>query len=97
MTLLAISWPFLNFLNVNKTMLGAPQIQEVFLYLCFCIAAVLIFWVFLVILRVPIRFRVALDMSLAVTVALFFLFPAIMAAIASAFALWGVTNHGGSG
>ena len=42
LTLLALCWPFTNFLDVNKTMLRAPQVFDVLAYLSLCIAAVVL-------------------------------------------------------
>lgn len=94
LTLLALCWPFTNFLDVNKTMLRAPQILDVLAYLSLCIAATLVFWALLYVLRAPRKFRLAADAALAISTALFFSFPIIMSLIASTLAVLGATKGG---
>lgn len=94
LTLLAFCWPFMNFLNVNQSMLGAPQVMSVATYLGLCLAAVLSLWILLIVTRVPRRIRLGLDASLAISVALFFAFPILMNLIASALAILGQSSGG---
>ena len=94
LTLLALCWPFANFLDVNKTMLRASQVFDVLAYLNLCIAAAGLFWALLYVLHVSRKVRFALDAASAISIALFFSFPIIMNLIASALAVLG-TNNGG--
>lgn len=94
LTLLAFCWPFLNFLDVNKTMLRAPQVVDVLMYLGLCLSGVLVFWAVLYALRMRPKIRLALDAAFAVSIALFFSFPIIMSLIANGLAAVNITNGG---
>jgi hypothetical protein len=94
LTFLAFCWPFLNFLDVNKTMLRAPQVVDVLIYLGMCLTAVLVFWTVLYVLRVLPKIRLALDAAFAVSIALFFSFPIIMSLIANGLAAVSITSGG---